>query len=558
MRFACKKCKTKYTIADERLRGKAVKFRCKRCKTVLTVRAKAAPVLLDKPKPDWFYGLDGDERGPVSLEKLQELVAAGKVPDDCFVWKKGGGDWIPIEDAPELAPALRRAAAARKQTEKSKKALELEREAAIRSRKQAEEKRKRAEEAAGQEAQEAKRREELYSKRREERAKKAKDEKDAGRQELLQRVMQKRKKVRADRHADRIAGHFFDDEGEGTGEDAVLPPPPVSETDALADQLERESKEGEVGDLAADPLGVLEDVAEATPPPGLDGRETSKVSKILAAQAGMGAAWKGRKLLVTLVSVVGVLAVLGGGIYLAATQGWFGGLGSSGKEKSSGGRSRVEEPTGELSKEEARRLRDSLWTVERKSSGGRTIGLPGFDLQVPMERARKKTAEEKKLQAFYQAQGKEKRELAPRIPDSALLPTPSTVDLPTAPVGSVDAPLPTKKSEMTPTGPASVAGPQRLSDFQVRVVIQKHYQQVKSCLERQLKRDASISGKMYVVARVNPRGKVEKVHIATAKFNGTFVEECLIKEVKRWDFPSFKGETYDITFPLLLTARQNY
>ena len=45
---------------------------------------------------------------------------------------------------------------------------------------------------------------------------------------------------------------------------------------------------------------------------------------------------------------------------------------------------------------------------------------------------------------------------------------------------------------------------------------------------------------------------------ATPKFNGTFVEECLVKEVKRWEFPSFKGETYDITFPLLLTARQTY
>ena len=554
MRFACKKCKTKYTIADERLRGKAVKFRCKRCNTVLTVRAKPAPVLLDKPKQEWFYGLDGEENGPVSLPKLHAMVASGEVSRDCFVWKKGAGDWIPIEDAPELAPALRKAAAALKQQEKSKKALEHEREAAIRSRKQAEEKRKRAEETAEKKAQEAERREELYRKRREERTKKAKDEKDAGRQELLQRVIEKRTKVRADRHADRIAGHFFDENEEGTGEDAVLPPPPVSEADALADMLESESKQEELQNLAADSLGVLEDRA----PPGLDGRETSKVSKILAAQAGMGAGWKGRKFLVTLVSVAGVLAVLGGGIYLAATQGWFGALGSSGREKTSSGRTKINEPAGELSKEEAKRLRDTLWTVERKSSGGRSIGLPGFDLQVPMETARKKTAEEKKLQAFYQAQGKEKRELAPRIPDSALLPTPSTVDLPTAPVSSMDAPLPTKKSEMTPTGPESTAGPQRLTDFQVRVVIQKHYQQVKSCLERQLKRDASISGKMYVVARVNPRGKVEKVHIATAKFNGTFVEECLVKEVKRWDFPSFRGETYDITFPLLLTARQTY
>ena len=538
MRFVCKKCKTKYTIADERLRGKAIKFRCKRCNTVLTIRASPAPVLLDKPLKEWFYGLDGDEKGPISLPELQEMVASGEVSRDCYVWKKGGGDWIPIEDAPELAPALRKASAAQKQAEQSKRALEHEREAAIRSRKQAEEKR---------------RREELYRKRREERAKKVKEEKDSGRQELLQRVLQKRKKVRADRHADRIAGHFFDEKEEGTGEDAVLPASPVPEADELADRLERESKKEELENLAADPLEVLEER-----PVGLDGREISKVSRILVAQAGMGAGWKGRKLLVTLLSVVGVLAILGGGIYLAASQGWFGSMSSSEKKKSSGGRSDISEPAGELSKEEARRLRDSLWTVKRKPSGGRSIGLPGFDLQVPMERARRKTAEEKKLQAFYQAQNKEKRELAPRIPDSALLPTPSNVDLPTAAVGSMDAPLPEKKSEMTPAGPASAAGPERLTDFQVRLVIQKHYQQVKSCLERQLKRDASISGKMYVVARVSPRGKVEKVHIATPKFNGTFVEECLVKEVRRWEFPSFKGETYDITFPLLLTARQNY
>ncbi|MFC1654626.1 AgmX/PglI C-terminal domain-containing protein [Myxococcota bacterium] len=547
MRFACKKCQTKYTIADERIRGKAIKFRCKRCNTVLTVKAPPAPVLLDKPKQEWFYGLDGDEKGPVSLVKLQSMLISGEVSAECFVWKKGSGDWIPVEEMPELAPAMRQAAAARKQADKSKKALEHEREAAIRSRKQAEEKKRR-------EAEEAQRQEELYRKRREERAKKAKAEKDTGRQELVQRVLNKRQKVRADRHADRIAGHFFDDLGEGTGEDDILPPPPGSQAELLADQLDRESVQEERGDIGSHPLGVIEEQG----PVGLDGRETSKVSKILVAQAGMGAAWKGRKLIVTLASVVGVLAVLGGGVYLAASQGWFGAMGASGKEKSTRGRSKIVDPTGELSKKEAKRLRDSLWTVERKSSGGRRIGLPGFDLQVPRETTKKLSEKEKKLQAFYQKQGKEKHERAPRIPDSALLPTPTTVDLPTAPVGSIDAPLLTKKSEVTPTGPERASGPERLSDFQVRVVIQKHYQQVKSCLERQLKRDASISGKMYVVARVSPNGKVEKVHIATPKFNGTFVEECLVKEVKRWEFPSFRGETYDLVFPLLLTARQTY
>ncbi len=472
MRFTCKKCHAKYTIADERIRGRAIKFRCKRCNTVLVVRAPSSPVL-----------------------------------------PTGGSEKVP----------------------------EREREAAIRNRRQAEEQRRREAEKARQE--------DLYRRRREERNKKIEEEKDAGRQDLLKRVLERREKARADRHADRIAGHFFEDGEEGTGEDKVLPPPPVSAADDLADRLDREALQEEHEALQRDPLAVL--VQRDQP-----GR--SDISKVIAAQAGMSAVSKGRRLTITLLCVAGVLLLVGGGIYLAVTQGWFAVFGWGEKPGAPKSRSRISVSGGELSEQEARRLRDSLWTIERKSPEGRSIGLPGFDLHVPMGNDRQLTEEERKLRSFYMNQGKEKRELTPRIPDSALLPTPSTVDLPTAPVSSLDAPLLANKSEMRPTGPETTTGPGRLSDFQVRAVIQKHYRQVKSCLERQLKRDASISGKMYVVARVNPRGKVEKVSVAKSKFNGTFVEECLIKEVKRWEFPTFRGETYDITFPLLLTARQSY
>jgi hypothetical protein len=416
--------------------------------------------------------------------------------------------------------------------DKPKQTAESEREVVIRSREQAEEK---------------PRREEMKKKAGAE--KNVGEEKNADRQELLRRVLKMRERARADRTADRISGHFFDDGEEGSGDDEVLPSLPASEVESLASRLDRESIQEEREDLQNDPLVVLAQRDQF-------GRsEVSDVSKVLAVQAGMGAASKGRRLTITSLCVVGVLAVLGGGVYLAVASGWFGGFGSVGKGKSGEGRFRVNVATGEISKEEAQRLRDSLWKVERQSPDGRRIGLPGFDLR---QRAGKKTEAEKKLQAFYRAQGKEKRELTPRIPGSVLLPTPTTIDLPTASVSSLDVPLPVGKSEMTPTGPARTSGSGRLSDFQVRVVIQKHYSQVKSCLERQLKRDASISGKMYVVARVSPRGKVGKVRIATAKFNGTFVEECLIKEIRRWDFPAFNGESYDLTFPLLLTARQTY
>jgi len=94
--------------------------------------------------------------------------------------------------------------------------------------------------------------------------------------------------------------------------------------------------------------------------------------------------------------------------------------------------------------------------------------------------------------------------------------------------------------------------------LQIRQVVATNRQKIRRCLEKQLKRDARVSGKMVLVARVTPRGRVQSVRVATEKFHGTIVEECLLKEVKSWRFPSFAGKPYDLSFPLLLSARGNY
>src|SRR5688572_27633595 len=43
MKFQCDGCKTRYSIADEKVRGKVLKIRCKTCAAVITVRDAAAP-----------------------------------------------------------------------------------------------------------------------------------------------------------------------------------------------------------------------------------------------------------------------------------------------------------------------------------------------------------------------------------------------------------------------------------------------------------------------------------------------------------------------------------
>ena len=43
MKFLCDRCKTRYSIGDERVRGKILKIRCKNCSNVITVREGMAP-----------------------------------------------------------------------------------------------------------------------------------------------------------------------------------------------------------------------------------------------------------------------------------------------------------------------------------------------------------------------------------------------------------------------------------------------------------------------------------------------------------------------------------
>src|SRR5678815_2307605 len=38
VKFLCDRCKTRYSIADDRVRGKILKIRCKNCANVITVR----------------------------------------------------------------------------------------------------------------------------------------------------------------------------------------------------------------------------------------------------------------------------------------------------------------------------------------------------------------------------------------------------------------------------------------------------------------------------------------------------------------------------------------
>ena len=154
MKFVCDRCQTKYSIADEKVRGKILKVRCKSCTNIITVReegmaapaarrpsAPAAPMgssgarpptpsaaraplappvappppierrAAPRPEPAddgvaWYMALDGNRTGPFSRRQLIEKIAPLPKDADLHVWNEKLGSWRPPAEIPTLAGEL--------------------------------------------------------------------------------------------------------------------------------------------------------------------------------------------------------------------------------------------------------------------------------------------------------------------------------------------------------------------------------------------------------------------------------------------------------------------
>jgi predicted Zn finger-like uncharacterized protein len=166
MKFVCDRCQTKYSIADDKVRGKVLKVRCKTCQNVITVRevgakpsvgglapvrpsqrpsgAHSAPlgtlgeshedpsertaiaaapaglmadlVHARRPTPpppppvgdgiEWFLALEGAQQGPFSRKLLVEKLFTMPKDADVHVWNDQMDGWKPPRDVPDVARDL--------------------------------------------------------------------------------------------------------------------------------------------------------------------------------------------------------------------------------------------------------------------------------------------------------------------------------------------------------------------------------------------------------------------------------------------------------------------
>ncbi|HXU71669.1 MAG TPA: GYF domain-containing protein [Polyangia bacterium] len=148
MKIVCDNCATKYSIADEKVRGKVFKIRCKKCSHIIVVRGgadgnveassrDAAPAAdAGFPGEDqqtiaaragtpaagvpaagasgdavWHLVIDREQVGPLAPAEVRQKFSNGEIDVETYAWREGFGDWLrlgSIEDFRDLgagAPA---------------------------------------------------------------------------------------------------------------------------------------------------------------------------------------------------------------------------------------------------------------------------------------------------------------------------------------------------------------------------------------------------------------------------------------------------------------------
>ena len=116
MKIVCESCGAKYSIADDRVTGKVFKIRCKRCSEVIIVRGDqqaagaAQRRCRRKRRQDrdaiWHVVVDGEQAGPYTPAQLGEMLSAGTVDWEAYVWTEGFDNWLPMRDVTDLVAQI--------------------------------------------------------------------------------------------------------------------------------------------------------------------------------------------------------------------------------------------------------------------------------------------------------------------------------------------------------------------------------------------------------------------------------------------------------------------
>ena len=94
-----------------------------------------------------------------------------------------------------------------------------------------------------------------------------------------------------------------------------------------------------------------------------------------------------------------------------------------------------------------------------------------------------------------------------------------------------------------------------LSREVINRVIQRHYNEIKYCYEKELTKDPGLYGKVEVLFVIAGNGSVADALVQQTTMSNETVESCMINHVKRWIFPAPQGGgTVQVSYPYVFKA----
>ena len=94
-----------------------------------------------------------------------------------------------------------------------------------------------------------------------------------------------------------------------------------------------------------------------------------------------------------------------------------------------------------------------------------------------------------------------------------------------------------------------------LSREVINRVIQKHYNEIKYCYEKELTHDPALYGKITVLFVIAGDGRVGDALVQQTTMSSEPVESCMLNHLKRWAFPAPQGGgTVQVTYPYVFKS----
>lgn len=98
-------------------------------------------------------------------------------------------------------------------------------------------------------------------------------------------------------------------------------------------------------------------------------------------------------------------------------------------------------------------------------------------------------------------------------------------------------------------GKSTVQGFCKASD--ILRVVQARSAGIKFCYEKELQRNPSLAGKVVLNWMINIQGKVSRAYVVSSTLKSPKVENCLLRQVRRWRFTKPDGGQCSVNFPFV-------